>query len=342
MPPTRRPLLTAARFAEAFGDAVVRLDDVLAVGITPEQLRAAVARGLVVRVVRGRYALHSAAGALDPWAEREAAVQQHLALLRAVLATQPKDTWASHASAAFALGQATPGWVAPARVSLIRPGAANDVGPGYVLRGSGLHADDVTEVEGIPVTSIERTAVDLARGRSAENALVALDAAARARIARLTGADGNALRYAVLEPGLRAEAAQLLEGAYARCFGWPGTVVVRDLLPLVEPASESPLESRSRCWFWSAGLRHLRIGSPVAVSSTSYFADFLDDRRKVIGEADGWGKYGTDLQAQRDAWDRERSRQGELESHGYRVVRWTSSDARTQVIQRMHHALTVA
>jgi very-short-patch-repair endonuclease len=339
MPPTHRPVRTAARFAAAFADAVVGVDDVLAAGITLEELRAAVGRGLVVRVVRGRYAHASAAVALDPWGQREADVQRHLALLRSALGSAPDGTCASHASAAFLLGQATPDWDVPLQASLVRPGAANDTGPGFQIRGSGLHADDVDVVGGIPVTSIERTAVDLARSRSPADALVALDSAARSRIARLTGASGNELRYAVLDLALRSEAARLLDLAYRRCFGWPGTVVVREMLPLVDPASESPLESRSRYWFTRAGLRSLRIGQPLSVGGATYFADFLDERSKVVGEADGWGKYGVDLREQREAWDRERSRQGELESDGYRCVRWTTSDRPRAVLDRMLRAL---
>lgn len=308
VPDPRRLARTTARFAHAFGDAVVSLDDVLASGITREQLRAAVARGLLVRVARGRYAAPPVTVPADPWAERASARVRHLALLRSVLADQPENTYASHASAAFVLGQATPAWTVPSRVQLVRPGAADDIGPGFVLRGTDLQPSDVIEVDGLRVTSCERTAVDLARGQSAENALVALDSGARARIARLSGARGNDLRFAVLDASLRAEAAHLLASAYRRCYGWPGTVVVRDLLPLVDPASESPLESRSRCWLHGSGLRQLRIGHPIVVGSLCYFADFLDEERRVIGEADGWGKYGTDLRDQREAWDHERGR----------------------------------
>lgn len=342
MPPTHRPVRTAARFAAAFADAVVGVDDVLAAGITLEELRAAVNRGLVVRVVRGRYAHASAVTAVDRWGQRDVAVHRHLALLRSTLRSAPDGTRASHSSAAFVLGLATPDWDVPQSVSLVRPGAANDVGPGFELRGTGLQADDLDMVGDVPVTSIERTAIDLARGRSPADALVALDSAARSRIARTTGASGNDLRYAALDPALRTEAAHLLESSYRRCYGWPGTVVVRDVLPLVDPASESPLESRSRYWFRRAGLDMLRVGQPLTVGGATYFADFLDEHRKVVGEADGWGKYGLDLREQRAAWDRERSRQGELESDGYRCVRWTTTDTPRIVLDRMRRALTPA
>lgn len=340
VPDPQRPRRTADRFAALFGDSVIDRDVVLASGITAEQLRAAVARGLVVRVVRGRYALAPATGAPDPWAQREAAVRRHRALLRSLLGSSPDRTLGAHAAAAFELGIATPDWDVPERVALVRAGAVHAVGAGYDLRGSALHADDMTEVDGIPVTSIERTAVDLARGRSPSDALVALDSAARARIAQLTGTTGNDLRYAVLDPTLRAEAAGLLDAAYRRCFGWPGTVVVRDALAHVDPASESPLESRSRYRFLRAGLSRLAIGQPITVGSVTYFADFLDARTKVIGEADGWGKYGVDLREQREAWDQERGRQGELESDGYRFVRWTSSDRPHSIVRRMYRALS--
>jgi very-short-patch-repair endonuclease len=341
VPAVHRPIITAQRFSACFGNSVVRLDEIRAAGITAEQLRAVIARGLVTRLARGRYSLATVPTATDPWAGREAAVRRHVALMGSVLASQREGTCASHAGAAFVLGLATPDWEVPERVSLIRPGAANDVGPAFRLRGSALQPDDMAEVHGVPVTSIERTGVDLARGRSPADALVALDSAARARISQLTGATGNELRYAVLDTALRAEAARLLDDAYRRCFGWPGTVVVRDVLALVDPASESPLESRSRYRFLRAGLSQLRIGQPVTVGLVTYFVDFLDERRKVIGEADGWGKYGVDLRDQRTAWDLERSRQGDLESDGYRFVRWTSSDAPRHVVDRMHRALNL-
>ena len=86
MPAPRRLLQTVAAFTEAFDTSVVSLGDVTAAGITSEQLRHAVRCGLVVRVVRGRYALATAVTQRDPWAEREAAVHAHLRLLRTELA----------------------------------------------------------------------------------------------------------------------------------------------------------------------------------------------------------------------------------------------------------------
>jgi hypothetical protein len=339
MPPTLRPSLTTARICTAFGCEPVPLAAALSLGITPDQLRAAVERGLLVRVRRGWYAVAAPIAERDPWAEREHAVAAHLRLLRRVLADQPAGTYGSHETAAYAHGQATPRWSVPDVVSLVRPGAVDHCGPGYRVRGSAVQDTDVAEVDGLLVTSLERTAIDLSRGCSPTDVLVALDSAARLRVAASTGTSGNELRHAVLLPDVRAEAQRLLDAAYRRCFGWPGTVVVRDHLALVDPASESSLESRSRGWFWDAGLRRLRIGQPIAVGASTYWADFLDEEHRIVGEADGWGKYGTDLRTQREAWDAERARQGELEADGYRVVRWTSSDARLAVLNRWWRAL---
>ena len=143
----------------------------------------------------------------------------------------------------------------------------------------------------------------------------------------------------VHDDALRDAALGQLTEVVESCCGWPGVAAVRRALPHLEPAAESPLESRSRAWFMAAGLPQLRIGYPITTASGTLWADFCDPERKVVGEADGWSKYGDDLAAVRDAIETEKRRQAELEDDGWRVVRWTSRDSRADVVSRLASAL---
>ncbi|MEE3918583.1 hypothetical protein V2I01_08795 [Micromonospora sp. BRA006-A] len=89
---------------------------------------------------------------------------------------------------------------------------------------SPLAARDRTLVGGLPVTTPLRTAFDLGRHGTRVEALVAVDALLHRRLVRL--------------PGLRDFAA-------ARA-GWPGLSLLREVLALAEPLSESPMETRMR------------------------------------------------------------------------------------------------
>jgi very-short-patch-repair endonuclease len=129
-----------------------------------------------------------------------------------------------------------------------------------------------------------------------------------------------------------------LEYALGFLTGWQGVVAARRAVAHVDPASESPLESRSRGWFIDAGIRGFDVGMPIPVGSHLYWADFCDRERRIIGEADGWTKYGDDTASIREALAREKRRQAELEADGWRVVRWTSDDSADSVVHRWRQA----
>jgi len=312
-------------------------------GFSRESLRSALRRGLLVRPRHGYLAVPGPPEDNDvrtPTIERaETARTTHLASLRTEIVAMRDGALAALDSAALVHRLPRPSAEMPSRVQVTRPGASHDSGSLAVLRGSGVPEHQRTVVDGIPTTDLLRTAVDLARGQRLPAALIPLDAAGRRIVERETGARGNALRHAARSPGLRQHAADELRSALAECFGWPGTVAVRTALECMDPASESPLESRSRGWFLESRLPVLQIGYPIASGDRTYWADFCDPQRRVIGEADGWSKYAADTRARRDAWDAERERQGRLEADGWRFVRWTSSDPRRTVLSRMTRAL---
>jgi hypothetical protein len=340
MPALRRPLDTRNRFLAVFGDQPVVCAVALDAGFTRAALRAAVSRGLLDRPRRGviRVACPPDVASRPTFAT----FAEHLGALRAAVSSVGEGAMASHESAAALHGIATPSTRLPPVVQLVHPGASNFTSPGLLVRISPVPDRHRAVEAGIACTGVARTAVDLARRRRLPGALIALDSAARILVARDTGASATALREAVLEPEHRERARSELRDALDSCFGWAGTVGVRDALEFVDPASESPLESRSRGWFLQAGLPRLSIGRPIPCRGRTYWADFCSETHRVIGEADGWAKYGDTAEDMRAAMEHERARQRDLEADGWTLVRWASTDTRRAVVHRMATALHAA
>ncbi len=339
MPPVHRAQATAGLFAARLGQGPIAVRDALEAGLTRDQLRTAVRRGLLVSPRHGLLALAPPAGAAsaDPAPTRDLDDFRHQ-LATALRAVGPGSVVTDDA-AALLHGLARPTAAPPSEICFAsdRAGFVTD---GIRVRKTPIPVADRTEIDGIPVTSLTRTAIDLARGRSLPAALIPLDSCARRLVADATGTRNNALRRAVRDPHRREQARTELHRALLSCFGWAGTVVVRQAIDLVEPASESPSESRSRGWFLEAGIRSLECGVPITTSSTTYWADFCSVDHRVIGEADGWSKYGVDPDEHRRAVADERARQADLEGLGWRVVRWTSTEPRRAVVTRMANALS--
>jgi hypothetical protein len=61
--------------------------------------------------------------------------------------------------------------------------------------------------------------------------------------------------------------------------------------------------------------------------------------RRVLGEADGTGKYGRDEATIRTRLRAERERQRDLEDAGWTVVRWDSRETAKRVTARLARAL---
>jgi hypothetical protein len=343
VPAIHRPVETRNRFVLMFGHDPVPHAAALAAGFTRASLDAAVARGLLTRPHRGVISAPRVAVDLDaPRSRPRSAREQrddHLALLRATLVSIQNGVVATHDTAALVHGLARPASSVPDHLSLAAPDGAGYVGPSGRRRGSPIPEHQIVEIDGLRLTSLARTAIDVARRRPLPTALIPLDSAARLLIAGWTGACANELRHAVRDPDLRDRARQQLSAALGECLGWAGTVGVRTALEHVDPASESALESRSRGWFIEAGLGALGPGTPVSCAGTTYWADFCNPQRRVIGEADGWGKYGATADEVREALEKEKARAQDLQGDGWILARWTSSDARRTVVSRMRSAL---
>lgn len=153
---------------------------------------------------------------------------------------------------------------------------------------------------GIPVTSVERTVVDLARTLPFAAAVVTADSALYGKKTTL-----NRL-YRVLDD----------------CHGWPGTRAAADVLDFSHPLAESPLESISRVAFRDGGLPPPALQAWIAGSrGTIGRVDFLWVEQRTIAEADGAMKYADPARARMQL-----RRDTELRRAGYEVVHFTWHD----------------
>lgn len=304
-----------------------RSAEVLAVGWTPRQVSWAVSQGRLARPARGWVAVPVLGDGVEQFRSR----------CRVALATAEPGTVLFHTAASRTHEQ----WL-PARADLrvhlahpsVRPRTLDDVRFHRVV----VDEHETAIVAGLVVTTIERTAIDVSRGQPFEQALVVLDSAARTMVRRDLGSDRVLRRPGERDAAVAAALSGLADTA-GRQAGNPGIAAVRRALRFADPCSESPYESLTRARFIAAGVPTAELAAPVlGASGRRYFADFLWRRYRVIGEADGWAKYGEGLRA-RDALKAERDRQRDLEAAGWIVVRWDPSDPPYAVVARVMAAL---
>ena len=160
-----------------------------------------------------------------------------------------------------------------------------------------LWPQDVVVRDGIPVTSVARTLVDVARNRPTATAVAAFDAA--------------------LHRGMVT--ADQLDDVVLRCWNWRGIGRAHRAIRLADARAESPLESISRLTI--AWLRLPppepqvlvldQAGRPIAR------LDFYWDEFGAAGEADGRSKYDS-----RDVLTREKDRHEQVENLGVTFARW--------------------
>lgn len=227
-------------------------------------------------------------------------------------------TWFSHRSAALLHG--LPVHVRTgARVEVVRTmGGHGNTSQRVHARAAVLEPGDALWLNGRPVTSMERTVLDLVRAVRFPEAVMVADAGLR------LGADRDSLLGRV----------QLGRGQR----------MAERALMFADPASESAGESESRALLAMAGVPAPELQVPLYDDSGRFLGrpDFLWRAQKVAGEYDGEGKYEgeygiTPAQAIR----LEKARQAALEQEGYLVVRWDKQLLRTagELERRVRRAL---
>ena len=248
------------------------------------------------RVRRGQYVDATTANQLD-------VEQRHLVAARAAAAHSHPEAVVSHVSAALAHG--LPVWGVPLnRVHLTRnrrTGARRS--RQVVLHSAALDPAEVVVLDGLRVTTVARTVVDLARSVPVESAVVVGDAALRS--GAVTRAD--------------------LERQLARTATRRASPAARRVVERLDGRSESPGESRSRVAMVHRGLPDPELQARVLDDRGDFVGrvDFLFAQLGVIGEFDGRVKYGS---AAADEVFAEKVREDRLRALGWLVVRWTWAD----------------
>jgi hypothetical protein len=234
--------------------------------------------GRLRRIHRGVYAI---GGAALPREGRN---------LAAVLACGDRAVL-SHVSAAVHWGLLS---YDPPRPEVTAPASRRGV-PGIRLhRTRCLDARETTTHNGIPITTIARTLLDLAASSPTNH---------------LEHAIGVAMRNQLYD---QREIEQVLDGR-------PGTKALRHAT--IDPAfTRGQLERRFRALCRRAGLPRPESNAVVAdAQHRPHEVDFFFPDHRLIVETDGWRDHGT-----RVAFERDRAKDAALVAAGYIVLRFTT------------------
>jgi hypothetical protein len=264
----------------------------LAVGWSDDEVRRLLRIGDLTRVRRGSYV----AGPLP-----EEPVRRHRLAIAAAAEVLAEEAVVSHASAAVLHG--LPLWNVPlGRVHVTRARSSGGRRGRIVhVHVAPLHPGEIALVDGVAVTAVARTLVDVARTIPFEQAVVALDAALARRLV-----DGPQLAEALL-----------------RATGWLGCPAARRAVAFADPGAESVGESRSRVAIARAGLPRPVLQWQVADIGRT---DFGWPSLGAVGEFDGEVKYGRLLQAGQSPGDvvfAEKVREDRIRATGLGMARWT-------------------
>lgn len=301
----------------------------LAHGVTAQMIRTALSSGRLYRIRRGVF--------IDSTVWPEHARDQHLIRALAELEVCPSGVL-SHESAGAAWQLPHPGFGQwhDAPVSLTLPRSESS----RARRGRVVHhlAELVPSVvtrdpEGRPVTTLARTAVDLATGRPLPEALVILDGAVRLLCAAMIS---NPRRTDYANPRLMAAARELFaQAADARL-----PAGLTQAIELTDARRESPPESLSAGHFHLAGLPEPAYQVMIDTPIGQLFPDFYWPEHRLVGECDGAVKY-----ADPQGYAREKEREQVLRDLDYPMVRWLAKEIMLRpdrVIERVERALAAA
>ncbi len=268
----------------------------LAAGWSDDEVRRLLRLGDLRRVRRGSYVT-------GPLPEEPA--RRHRVAVTAAVAALGAQAVVSHVSAAVLHG--LPLWgVALQRVHVTRMRASGGRRGRIVhVHTAPLAADEMALVDGIAVTSVARTVIDVARTVPFEQAVVVLDAALALELV-----DGEQLAEALL-----------------RATGWPGCPAARRAVAFAEPGAQSVGESRSRVAILRAGLPRPVLQWEVcdAAGRSLGFTDFGWPKRRAVGEFDGEVKYGRLLkpgQSPGDVVFAEKIREDKMRATDLGMARW--------------------
>jgi predicted transcriptional regulator of viral defense system len=274
---------------------IVTTAELLAAGKSKGQIQTLVKHGKLIPLMRGVYA--SAARARKVFALPGG---EYLVRAAAAVAAAGPGTVVSHQSAAklHELDQLDE----PAKsVTLTgRPDGGRRGRDGVRLFSTALPKRYVTAKYGVPVTTVARTVIDVARTSPFVAGVVVADAALRARKTS------------------KKELQQVLAG----CRRWHGSARAARVVEFADARSESVLESIARVVFKEFGLPPPQLQAWLGNEETVIGrADFYWPRYKTIAEVDGGLKYSNPGRAKAQL-----RRDKELREAGFDVLHFDWSD----------------
>jgi hypothetical protein len=278
---------------------IITTAELTAARMSDAKIRTLIRRGVLTPVCREAYAhaeLAAQARATGPRTER-------MLTIAAAIAVASEHVVASHFDAAIVheldLLEHPPADI----VTLSRPHGSpgSRTGrPGILMHKVALPDAHVRVRDGIPVTSVARTVVDLARTLPFRAGVVVADSALH----------GFQVGKGELEAVLRD------------CVRWPGVVQARRVVAFSDALAESPFESIARVAFADGGLPAPMLQVWImAPDHPIGRVDFLWDQHATIAEADGALKYADPERARKQL-----KRDSELRRAGYEVVHFTWRD----------------
>lgn len=276
-------------------------------------VRGMLARGELVTVVPGVYVRADDWRILKPDARYRLRVE-------AVAQAYGKAVQISHDSAAAMYRLSSIGaW--PTSVHSLAPADSGGRSRKLLTRHcTGLDASPF-EIDGVTVTSLARTVVDVACSTSFLRAVGMLDDALRPP-------KMLEFRHDRVSPVTKSELFELLNSrASSR-----GVALARSAIEFADGLSGSPLESRSR-----VQMRYLNMPMPLLQvpfydeEGLIGYADFYWPDLDLIGEADGYGKYTDPVllrgKTPEEALIAEKKREDRMRRLGHNFVRWDTDVA---------------
>lgn len=281
--------------------APVTADDLRASGLAGEDLRRAARAGSLVRIRHGAYVPTAAWTSADE-------VERYRLRVRAAARRLAEPVFAHESAAAMWRLPLLGTWPSDVHVLLaVARGTASTRG---VRRHRVAVVPESGVVDGVRVTTVARTVVDLARTGSFARGLVLADDALR--------------RYRVALDDLGREVAAAGSGR--------GVRAARRVVDEADAGAESPGESLSRARMIELDLPRPALQHEVRDGRGLVGrVDFFWPEQGVVGEFDGRLKYraggvGDRTAAEERVWA-EKRREDRLRATGLRVVRWTWRDA---------------
>lgn len=283
--------------------------DLAELGLGDKAVRQLLKNGKLVKLRRGFYRRPLPSDDLDfthwPIGEPE---YRHRFLIESTLPTLAPGTVFRHVSAATLHGLPVPARLL-GHASVLRDGSGSGaISQRTHRRYAPLPTEHITAVDGLPVTTLARTAVDLGRSLPYADAVAVMDAA--------------------LAQGIEREA--LFDALGPRR---PHNGKARAAIEFADPRAESPGESRCRATMKLAGLPIPTLQFVVTDTVGGHVArtDFAWEEEAVVGEFDGLVKYGRLLkpgQSIDDVINAEKTREGRIRECGWWIGRWVDKELR--------------